>query len=175
MLELLLPETDEFPMAFVQFEHSLLSVSKWEFIHEKKFFDIFGGTGTIPKEIFVTYIDAMLLSEDPPAGYLSRISDEQIEALNQYMIKPATATTFSDDSEKGSTSQSMTSELLYYWLAHFRIPFQPTETWHLNRVLTLVRIAGIQNTPPKKVDKRRMAQNYRNLNEQRRQSMGTNG
>ena len=49
------------------------------------------------------------------------------------------------------------------------------EKWHLNRLLTLIRICSIKNAPPKKMSKREIIERNRVLNEARKKKLHTNG
>ena len=71
-------------------------------------------------------------------------------------------------------SEQITSELIYYWMVALQIPFE-CQKWHLNRLLTLVRICNIKNQPSKKQSKREVMSKNAALNAARRKSLGTSG
>jgi hypothetical protein len=48
-----------------------------------------------------------------------------------------------------------------------QIPFE-CQHWHLNRLITLVRVCNLKNAPPKKVGRKTAAQQQRDLNAARR-------
>lgn len=171
MLDIMLSATDDLPAVKLSFEHSLVSLSKWESIHEKAFY------GREPKteEETESYIRCMLLTEDPPANYFSRLSRPQFERIANYINSKQSATTFGPEPEKRGPSEITTSELIYYWMVQFNIPFEPSETWHINRLMTLIKIAGVKQSKPKKMNKQQLAEQYRSMNEQRRQQLGTAG
>lgn len=171
MLVLMLPEIDGGEAIELQFEHSLVSLSKWESIHEKPFFS----REEKNEEELRSYIVQMLRSENPPENFGDRLTREHIKQALVYIDSKQTATTFRDDPNSPKSKEVITSELIYYWLSAFRIPFQPCEDWNLNRLLTLVRICGIKQTKPKRMSRQAQASEYRRLNEQRRQQLGTSG
>ena len=153
----------------VDMEHSLLALSEWEARHEKAFM-----TDT-PKTIEESndYILCMIIG-DPPDNFFERLTNDQINQINEYMQSKQSATWFTETQNNKKSSEVTTSELIYYWLVQFRIPFE-VETWHLNRLLTLIQIAGIKQTPPKKMSKQAQMEEYRRLNAQRRQQSGSAG
>ena len=84
-----------------------------------------------------------------------------------------TATTFSD-SNRGGSREIITSELVYSWMVAMAIPFE-CEKWHLNRLLTLIRIISIKNAPEKKMSRAEIAARNRELNAQRLSQYNTAG
>lgn len=151
-------------------EHSLISLSKWEQKHKKPFF---GKEAKTPEEA-ASYFDCMLVGEKFPGEILNRLSRSDVEAISDYINDKQTATWFRDDPRQKASSEVVTSELIYYWLVQFQIPFS-VETWHLNRLMTLVKIAGIKQTKPKPMSKAQQTEQYRRLNAERRAKLGSSG
>ena len=154
----------------LELEHSLVSLSKWESIYEKPFL----GTTEKTTEEIRGYIDAMLLSPKVPADYFLRLSKENFEAINDYIEAKNTATWFYEAPGPPKSSQVITSELIYYWMTIFNIPFE-CETWHLNRLFTLIRICDLKNAKPKKMTRAQIAERNRRLNAERKEQWGTKG
>lgn len=171
MLTIMLPETDDFDAIKLKFEHSLVSLSKWEAIHEKAFF----GREEKTIEETASYIEQMLLNENPPADFLDRLNREQFEQISGYIDSKQSGTWFREDGQSKPSSEIVTSELIYYWLIQFQIPFKPTDEWHLNRLMTLIKVASVKQSKPKKQSKQALAEQYRQLNAERRQKLGTAG
>jgi hypothetical protein len=154
----------------LELEHSLLSLSKWESITEKPFL------GRQPKthEETILYVQCMTLTPKIAPEVFLKLSSENYEAINEYLGRKMTATKIPD--RPGAASrQIITAELIYYWMCALSIPFQPCESWHLNRLLSLIKVANEMNKPAKKMSKREVAAKQRELNAQRRQQFGTSG
>jgi hypothetical protein len=154
----------------LQLEHSLVSLSKWESEHEKPFL----GKGDKTREEILDYVRCMVVSPNPPGDFLQRLSKENLEAINEYIERKMTATWFSEQPGAPKSREVITSELIYYWLTVFNIPFE-CETWHLNRLFTLIRIANIKQSKPKKMSRSEVAAHNRELNAQRKAQLGTRG
>jgi hypothetical protein len=154
----------------LQLEHSLVSLSKWESTHEKPFLDSKDKT---PEEV-LDYIRCMILPPNPPGEILRELSKENFEEINAYIDRKMTATWFSEIQPKTRNREVVTSELVYYWMTVFHIPFE-CETWHLNRLFTLIRICNIKQDKPKKMSRGEVARRNRELNEQRKAQLGTKG
>lgn len=156
-------------------EHSLLSVSKWESIWCKPF--LVKKDKTI--EEFLSYIECMTISPNnlDPEVY-KRIPQSEFEKIDAYVNSPATATTIGGN-EKGSGSSGgeiKTSEVLYCYMTLFNIPFE-CQKWHLNRLLTLIKLCQIKNDPKgqKKMSANEIRKNNDKLNEMRRKALHTKG
>jgi hypothetical protein len=171
------PSFDESKQEFVeeggfqlQLEHSLVSLSKWESKHEKPFL---GKEEKTLAEV-LDYIRAMTLTPEVPEEVFSKLSEENFKEINEYIDSKQTATWFSDPPGAPRTSETVTAELVYYWLTVFQIPFE-VENWHLNRLFTLIRICNIKSAKPKKMSRAENAARRRELNEQRKARLNTKG
>jgi hypothetical protein len=154
----------------LQLEHSLVSLSKWESIHEKPFLDTHEKTW----EEITSYVECMVVPPNPPEDFLPKLSKENFEEINDYISRKMTATWFSEVQPQSRNSEIVTSELIYYWMTAFTIPFE-CENWHLNRLFTLIRICNIKQEKPKEMSRAEVAQRNRELNAQRRKMLGTKG
>lgn len=153
----------------VELEHSLLSLSKWESKFEKPFL----GKEEKTTEEVLGYIEAMVVGEIPE-GFLAKLSEKHVSEINNYINAKMSATWFSDHSDAPASREVITSELIYYWMISFQIPFE-CETWHLNRLFTLIRICNLKGAKPKKMSRAEIARRNRELNAQRRAQLGTSG
>ena len=154
----------------LQLEHSLISISKWE----QKWHKAFLTNKEKSLEETIDYIRCMTLNRDVDPFCYYFISSEDIDRIDQYISDSMTATYFRDDKTPNRSSEVVTSELIYYWMISLNIPFE-CQKWHLNRLLTLIKVCQIKNSPPKKRSKREiMAQNAA-LNAARRKRLNSKG
>lgn len=157
----------------LELEHSLISLSKWESEFEKPFL-IPGAKST---EEILGYIRAMILTVDYPLGVISRLDPNDISIINSYIDSKQSATTFGQMPQRKGSREVITAELIYYWMVTFNIPFE-CETWHLNRLFSLIRICNVKNSKPKKMSRSERADmlaQRQALNAQRKAELGTNG
>lgn len=155
----------------LQLEHSLLSLSKWE----SKWCKPFLSNDQKTDEEILDYIKNMTISQSVDPDVYSHLTVENFKEIDTYINNPMTATTFSEDKTGKRNREIITSELIYYWMIALQIPFDPCQKWHLNRLLTLIRVCNIKNQPPKKRSKRDTASNYAALNAARRKQLNTKG
>ena len=153
----------------LQLEHSLVSLSKWESKWNKPFLNKDDKT----TEETLDYIRCMTITQNVNPDVYMGLTPSNIEAINKYIDSPMTATTFHNDKQSGP-KQVVTSELIYYWMISHNIPME-CQKWHLNRLLTLIRVCNVKNAPAKKMSKRDIASQYASLNAARRNKLNTRG
>ena len=125
-------------------EHSLVSLSKWESKWCKAFLSKHAKT----VEETIDYIKCMTITQNVPDEAYNHLTRDNIEQINKYIEAPMTATHFMEDTHGRRSNETITSELIYYWMIALNIPFE-CQTWHLNRLLALVRVCNIKNQPNK--------------------------
>ena len=154
----------------LQLEHSLVSLSKWESKWQKPFYS----TKEMSEQETLDYIKCMTLTKNVDPDVYNHLTRENIKDVVDYIGNPMTATTFGTKDKGGSNKEVITSELIYYWMIASNIPFE-CQKWHLNRLITLIRVCSIKNTPPKKRSKRDIMSQNAALNAARRQQLNTKG
>lgn len=154
----------------LNFEHSLVSVSKWESKYQVPFLS---NRNKSYEEAYY-YLECMLLNE-VDSKVLSQLKEQELNKIQEYIESTQSATTFAELPSRRGPGEIITSELIYYWLVAFNIPFE-CENWHLNRLFSLIRICNTkQNGKQKKMSAREIAERNRSLNAARRQQLGTSG
>lgn len=156
----------------LQLEHSLVSVSKWESKWRKAFL----GKQEKTYEETLDYVRCMTVTPNVDPEIYHRLTNQNIAEINDYISAPMTATYFAEDKNARKSRDTVTSELIYYWMISLNIPFE-CQKWHLNRLLSLIRVCEVKNAPPKKGRRSAreiMAQNAA-LNAARRKQLNTKG
>lgn len=166
--------TEEFvtsPAVTLSLEHSLISISKWEAKWHKPFLGKKQPTG----EELMDYIKCMTITPNVKDEVYDRLTNENIDTIIKYLNDPMTGTTIHEHgSGRRGGSEIVTSELIYYWMVALEIPFE-CQKWHINRLMTLIRICGIKNQPDKKMSKRSIMQQNSALNAARRNKLHSRG
>ena len=154
----------------LQLEHSLISLSKWESKWNKPFLSKESKT----YEEVLDYVKCMTLTQKVSPEIYANLTDENMRDIQRYIEAPMTATTFSEEKNTKGNREIVTSELIYYWMIALGIPLE-CEKWHLNRLLTLVRVCNIKNSPPKKMGKNAIMSRNASLNAARRKRLNSKG
>lgn len=177
MLELELPDNelyDETNNVFVtikggtfRFEHSLKAIRLWESLYKKPFL---GKEHTLAE--LKVYYQLMSIDKKLP---LELIDDKLHSALANYIDDSHTATRIQNGSG-GRRKRIITAEIIYAMMAMAQVPFT-CEEWHINNLLMVLQIIGIESDPKGK-KKQPINEVYKSntaLNEARRKQYGTKG
>lgn len=151
-------------------EHSLVSLSKWE----SKWCKPFLSKQEKTTEETIDYIRCMTLTQNVNPEVYNFLTDDNIRNVNAYIEAPMTATWFSNSNSGKQNREQITAELVYYWMIALNIPFE-CQKWHLNRLLTLIRVCEVKNLPPKKMSRREILNRNAALNAVRRKQLNSKG
>lgn len=187
MIEIVIPEQhyepyDEIKEEFLphidveetklQLEHSLISLKKWEQKWHKPFFSDSDKT----REELVDYIRCMTLTKNVNSEIYNWIPKDELDKIMLYMKDPMTATWFNDNliGAQKTSKETITAEIIYYWMITLNVPIE-FQKWHLNQLLTLIKVISRKNEKPNKVDKVTAARERAALNAKRRAQYNSKG
>lgn len=182
------PRTEEFEYTKpveLRLEHSLLSLAKWE---SKWHVPFLTSSGNMTREQQLDYIRCMTVTQGTDPAVYRKLTREQLTAINEYMDDPMTATWFAGEPKPNEPKDkriarpkrrpprggTTTAEVLYAQMFALGIP-KECEKWHLNRLLTLIRVGQEMNAPQKKMSPGERMSQQRALNAQRKAKMHTRG
>lgn len=154
----------------LQLEHSLLSLSKWESKWHKPFL----GRDEMSLEEILDYIRCMTLTPNVDQEVYYRLTDDNISEIRKYINDPMTATTIRESNDGSGSHEILTSEIIYYDMIALAIPFE-CQKWHLNRLITLIKVCNIKNSPQKKMSVSEIYSRNKALNEARKKQLNSKG
>lgn len=157
----------------LQIEHSLISLKKWEQKWHKPFLKDEDKT----HEELLDYIRCMTLTHGVDPDIYKWIPQATIQSVLEYVHDPMTATWFRDEKLIGAQKSSrevITAELIYYWMIALNIPVE-FQKWHLNQLLTLIKVVNIKNQKEKKMDGQMAAKERAAINAARRKKYNSKG
>lgn len=155
----------------LQLEHSLISLSRWESKWKKPFLS---NKDPLTSEELIDYIRCMTINQNVDDDAYKYIGMDELKKIQDYIQDPHTATTIHDRRKLPQRQETITSELIYYWMIECGIP-QAYEKWHLNRLLTLIKICNIKQSPDRKMSRQSVYQQNRELNAMRRAKLHSRG
>lgn len=155
----------------LELEHSLVSLARWESKWKVAFLS---KNNNITEEQSIDYIRCMTLTPNVPDDVYYNIPEDVFNEIIEYINESKTATVLPKRPNGGSNRETVTSELIYYWMIALNVPPE-YQYWHLSRLMALLEIVSIKNTPPKKMGKRSLARQYADMNAARRKQYNTRG
>ena len=172
------------PEKAIEMEHSLVALQKWESHWHKAYLSKSQKT---TEEIY-DYLLCMCVTPNVTIHDIYAITREDLERITAYINDLQTATTINireDKSQpnggKAKTKQKykqVTAEIIYYWMIALNIPAE-YRFWHLNQLLTLVKVLNVMNEPEDKKKKKRSRREIlleqRAINERNKQLLNTKG
>lgn len=158
------------PAMTLKMEHSLVSVSRWERKWKKPYLTLEPKTD----EEFYDYLRCMTITpKDVPTIVYRSLPQSIIDEAINYINDPMTATTFPKDNRRASR-EIITAEIIYHQMFSLNIPLE-CEKWHLNRLMTQIRVCAVKNSPKKKMSRRETMSQNAALNAQRRKARNSKG
>lgn len=157
----------------LQLEHSLISLKKWE----QKWHKPFLGKDKKTTEEITDYIRCMTINHVSDSSIYKYIPKEIIEQVVAYIKDPMTATWFRRDNKVGAakkTNEIITNEIIYYWMISLNIPVE-FQKWHLNSLLTLIKVVNLKSQPKKKMSRKDEFRQRSALNAARRAKHNSKG
>lgn len=186
MLEIVIPDkndlynevTDEFlpPIkgAKLQLEHSLISLHDWEARWHKPFL----GKNEKTYDEIIDYIRCMTIApKNVDQRIYQYIPKKEFKRIIDYINDPMTATWFSDHTNMlgpKNRRETVTAEIIYYWMVTSGIPYE-CRKWHLNQLLTLIKVISLKNAPEKKMSSQEAAAYRAAQNKARRAKYNSKG
>jgi len=164
-------EKEEFvssPGCTLRLEHSLRSLKKWESKWKKAYL----AQREMSAEEMLDYIRCMTLGPEPDPLVYQSLTPIQLMQIRDYINDPMTATTFREEEGAPKNRSITTAEILYYEMSELNIPYS-CDTWHLNQLMTLIRVCAIKRAPKKKGKGKKASSSWRDLNRQRREQSGS--
>ena len=150
-------------------EHSLLSLSKWESRWCKPYL-----SSEKTDEEALDYIKCMTVTQNVDPDVYNHLTNANVMEIKNYIDAPMTAIKFPKDRASKFRKEVVTSDIIYYWMVALQIPSE-FQKWHLNRLIALIRVCDIKNSPPKKKSQREIMAEYARLNAERRKQLNTKG
>lgn len=155
----------------LKMEHSLLSLSKWEFKYEKPFLD---PRTKITYREQLDYFKCMTISPNVDDTIYLSMPRSTVDEITDYINKKATATWINSRKNGKAPSRTIwTSELIYFQMIQCGIPFE-CEKWHLNRLIMLIRVCQ-EETNKQKMSTSEIRARNKKLNAARKARHHTHG
>ena len=180
MLPITVPATEVFDENLGQFlsikeqtltlEHSLVSLSKWESKWHKPYLTDAPKTN----EETVDYVRCMTLTQNVDPNVYYCLTAQNINDIHAYINNPMTATVIPEGKKGKHSNETITSELVYYWMIKLQIPTE-FQKWHLNRLITLIRLCSVKEQPPEKMSKREIMSRNAAINAANRKKYNSKG
>ena len=155
----------------VDLEHSLYAMALWESKWKLPFL-----TNEVKTtEQTLDYINHMIVDRGLNRSYLNFLTQEHINTVEEYINDPMSAVVINQVPTKKQVRGSVPyAEVIYSQMFQFQIDMS-CEHWHLNRLLTLIRVCAIRSNPDDKMPAAERNKSNAELNAQRREQMKTKG
>lgn len=154
----------------LQLEHSLVSLHKWESRWHKPFISEAKKT----YEETVDYIKCMTITQNVDQNVYEYMPKTVFDDVDKYINESMSATTFTEDVNALKNRDVVTAEIIYYWMVSYQIPYE-CRKWHLNQLMSLIRVCNIKNAPQKKMSMKEIMSRNKKLNDERKKKFNSHG
>lgn len=151
----------------INIEHSLLSIAEWESKYHKPFLSSKKSNEELFDYIWFMYSTVKNNDNKFERWMVEVLPNDILRLIKNYIDDPRTASKIIDEDEKNKKPREfVTNELIYYWMKSFGLPFETCEKWHINRLITLLRICSAKEKSPKKKSMKERYEDNIRINEQ---------
>lgn len=158
------------PGQTLELEHSLAALSKWESKVGKPFLSKDQKT----YEESLEYLKCMMLTPNVADDVYEHLMRHELQRIDDYINSSMTATILPKNRGGRGRPETVTAELIYYWMIAMQIPSE-YEYWHLNKLITLIGVCNVKNSPPKKRSSDEILREQMALNDERCKQLKTKG
>ena len=159
------------PGQTLELEHSLASLSKWESKIKKPFLSKEDKT----YEETLEYLKCMMLTPGVTDETYEYLMTHKLHEITDYINDLMSATTLPKQRGGRGKQETITAELIYYWMSVAGLQSPTYEHWHLNKLITLIGVWSVKNTPEKKRSSDDILRDQMALNEERRRKLNSKG
>lgn len=158
------------PGQTLELEHSLASLSKWESKMNKPFLSKDSKT----YEESLEYLKCMMLTPDVADDVYDYLMRHKLSVIDEYINSSMTATILPPNRGRKGRPEIVTAEVIYYWMIAMGIP-SDYEYWHLNKLITLIGVCNVKNSPTKKRSSDEILRDQMALNAERCKQLNSKG
>lgn len=158
------------PGQTLELEHSLASLSKWESKMNKPFLSKDSKT----YEESLEYLKCMMLTPNVTEDTYDYLMSHKLREIDDYINSSMTATILPPNRSRRGRPEIVTAEVIYYWMIAMQIPAE-YEYWHLNKLITLIGVCNVKNSPTKKRSSDEILRDQMALNAERCKQLNSKG
>lgn len=158
------------PGQTLEMEHSLASLSKWESKMGKPFLSKDAKT----YEESLEYLKCMMLTPNVTEDVFEYLMSHKLREVDEYINSSMTATILPPNRGRKGRPETITAEVIYYWMIAMQIPAE-YEYWHLNKLITLIGVCNVKNSPTKKRSSDEILRDQMALNAERCKQLNSKG
>jgi len=158
------------PGQTLELEHSLASLSKWESKTNKPFLS----EETKTYEESLEYLKCMMLTPGVTDDVYEYLMRHKLSVIDEYINSSMTATILPKNNGRRGRPEIITAEVIDYWMIAMQIP-SDYRHWHLNKLITLIGVCNVKNSPAKKRSSDEILRDQMALNAERCKKLNSKG